>query len=372
MKSLKLVLLSFLIMTGFTTTSCSKNPRLYAGGFTKGDEKGLNVYELNRKTGGLTLLSQSDAGPNPSYFCFSSGKNLLYAANEVSEFKGSRGGGLTTLRYDPQTASLEKISEMVIPYGGPCYISISPDNGFLFVANYPRGSVVVVRLNKEGIPEAVTDTILYNPEKPNASHAHMILSDPQGKHIYVTDLGLDRVVIYNFDNREGKLIQIENGIVPVAEGSGPRHFSFSADGSKMYLINELGSTMMAFSNERGKGLRLLQTLSTRGYSSVERNYCADVHIGESGKYIYGSNRGENSIVVYKIAADGTLSLAGHNTCGGDWPRNFVIDPSGEFLLAGNQRSDNIAVFRINSKTGLPEGPVNSINMKAPACLKFIP
>ena len=198
----------------------------------------------------------------------------------------------------------------------------------------------------------------------------MILSDPQGKHIYVTDLGLNRVVIYNFDTREGKLKQVENGIIPVPEGSGPRHFTFNPDGSKMYLINELGSTMMTFNNDKQKGLKLIQTLSTTGFRSVEKNYCADIHMGKSGEYLYGSNRGENSIVVFKIGNDGMLSLAGHSSCGGDWPRNFVIDPSGNFLLAGNQRSDDISVFRINRKTGIPEGPVDSTMMKGPACLKF--
>ncbi len=372
MKFLRAFLFSFVIMTSFISTGCGENPRLFAGGFTKGDEKGLNVYEFDNRSGELTLLSQSDAGPNPAYFCFSTRHNLLYAANEVMEFKGKPGGGLTTLKYDPGKASFEKLSEMVIPHGGPCFISISPDSGYLFMANYPRGSVAVIRLNKEGIPEMVTDTILYNPEKPNASHAHMILGDPQGKHIYVTDLGLNRVVVYNFDTVNGKLIQLENGIIPVAEGSGPRHFTFSSDGSKMYLINELGSTMMTFSNDAQSGLKLIQTLSTRGFKQVDKNYCADVHIGESGEYIYGSNRGENSIVVYKIGGDGMLNLAGHSSCGGDWPRNFVIDPSGKFLLAGNQRSDNIAVFRINSKTGIPDGPVDSTIMKGPACLKFFP
>lgn len=364
------LLISIFIMMGIVTTGCSNNPRFFAGGFTKGDEMGMNVYELDSRRGSLTLISQADAGPNPSFFCYSPRKKLLYAANEVMEFKGQPGGGITTLRYDSGNASFEKAGEMVIPYGGPCYISISPDSGFLFVANYPKGSVAVVKLNEEGIPETVTDSILYNPEKPNASHAHMIMSDPRGDHIFVTDLGLDRIVIYDFDTREGKLIQLENGIISIAPGSGPRHFIFSSDGSEMYLINELGSTIMTFKNDHNGGLSLLQTLSTRGFNSAEKNYCADIHSGKSGEFIYGSNRGENSIVVFKVADDGILSLAGHSTCGGDWPRNFVIDPSGKFLLAANQRSGNIVVFKINGRTGLPEGPVDSTLMKAPACLVF--
>jgi len=372
MKTFCTVIISFVSAVGIFISGCSQDPRLLAGGYTNGDEKGLNLYEFNSKSGKLKLLSQSDAGPNPGFFCFSPRKNLLYVSNEVRQFKGSPGGGLTTLRYDPREATFMKLNEMLIPYGGPCYISLSPDSGYLFMANYPKGSVVVIKLDAGGIPEIITDTILYDPEKPEASHAHMVLCDPRGKHIYVTDLGLDRVVIYDFDSGTGKLIPVENGIKQVTKGSGPRHFTFNTDGSRMYLINELGSTLMTFSNDPGSGLTLLQSLSTRGFRAADKNYCADIHIGKNGRYLYGSNRGENSIVVFRITDDGTLSLAGHSSCGGDWPRNFVIDPSGNFLLSGNQRSDQISVFRINRKTGIPYTLVDSVLIKAPACLKYLP
>jgi 6-phosphogluconolactonase len=163
---------------------------------------------------------------------------------------------------------------------------------------------------------------------------------------------------------------IENGIIEVPKGSGPRHFVFSASGEKMYLINELGSTMMVFNVDENGVLKLVQTMSTLEEGFEGESCCADVYISRDGKYLYGSNRGENTIVVYSINKDGSLSLAGRSSCGGDWPRNFIIDPLGRFLLAGNQRSDRISVFRINGTTGLPEGPVASAVMKAPACLKF--
>lgn len=363
-------MLSFLAMIGFTTSGCGENPKFFAGGYAKGEEKGMFVYELDKKSGSVKLLSQADAGPNPSYFCYSPENKLMYAANEVGMFLDQRGGGLTTLRYNDNDATLDKISEMVVPFGGPCYISISPDKGYLFLANYGSGSVAVVRLNDQGIPETVTDTVRYMVERPFRSNPHMVMSDPLGNHIFVTDLGQDRFVVYEFDAGTGKLNQVENGVVTVEKGSGPRHFTFSADASRMYLINELGSTMMTFSNDHKGNLTLMQTVSTRGFNSAEKNYPGDAHAGKNGEYIYGSNRGENSIVIYKVADDGTLNLAGHTTCGGDWPRNFVIDPSGEFLLVGNQRSDNIAVFKINKKTGMPEGPVENVVMQAPACLKF--
>jgi len=370
MKSNQLFICSFILILGFINIGCRENPKLFAGGFTKGDEKGMYVYEFNSRNGGLELISLSDVGPSPSYFCFSDRHSLIYALNEVMEFKGSFGGGLTTLKYNIKNGQFEKLNEMLIPYAGPCYISMSPDSGYLFIANYPNGSVAVVKLDETGIPESITDTILYVKEEPDRSHAHMILGDPQGKYIYLTDLGLDRILRYNFDRQSGKLILTENGITALPVRSGPRHFVFNADGSKLYVINELGSTIMVFNTDETLGLKLIQTLPTVREGFEDDNYCADIHISNNGKFLYGSNRGENTIVIFNIAEDGVLNLAGHIACGGNWPRNFVIDPSGKFLLAGNQKSDQISVFRINKKTGIPEGPVSIASMKMPACLKF--
>jgi 6-phosphogluconolactonase len=359
-----------LLAMGLISTGCRENSKLFAGGFTEDSAKGFSVFTFNEKDGNLELIAESDAGPSPSYFCFSENNDLIYSLNEVSEFKGKTGGGLTTLKYDSKTGQCEKLNELVVPYGGPCYISKSADNCFLFLANYGSASVAVVKLDNAGIPERVTDSILYETDSSNVSHPHMIQQDRAGKYVYVTDLGLDRIMIYDLDKNAGKLIQKNNGFVSVPKGSGPRHFIFNADGSKMYLINELDSTMMTFSVDKAGCLELIQTLPATREDFNGKSYCADVHIGGDGKFLYGSNRGENTIVIFNILENGKLNLAGHFTCGGDWPRNFVIDPSGRFLLVGNQRSDQISVFRIDKKTGLPEGPVSTSFLKAPACLKF--
>ena len=174
--------------------SCKKEYTLMVGGFTKKNgEKGMSVFKFNARNGDLKLLSESDVGPSPSYFCFSKKDSLFYVNNEVMQFRGSFGGGLSTFRYDPMTHEFSKQNELLIPYGGPCFISMSSDSGYLFLANYPNGSVAVVKLNKRGIPESISDTILYMKDEPDASHAHMILEDPSATHVYVTDLGLDRI-----------------------------------------------------------------------------------------------------------------------------------------------------------------------------------
>jgi 6-phosphogluconolactonase len=360
-----------LVLTSLVLSSCKKEYKLFVGGFTtKAGEKGMSVFNFNSSNGKLKLITESDVGPSPSYFCYSGKNKMFYVLNEVMEFNGKFGGGLTTLKYDDKTNQFEKKNEILIPYGGPCFISMSADSGYLFTANYPNGSVTVVKLDKDGIPETITDTILYVKEEPDRSHAHMILQDPGGKHVYVTDLGLDRVVVYDFDKGNGKLNQIENGIASLPQKSGPRHFTFNADGSKLYVINELGSIMTVFDVDKNQGLKLIQTLPTKKDDLIANNYCADIHLSRDGKFLYGSNRGENNIVTYKVGSDGLLSLAGHTTCGGDWPRNFVLDPSGKFLLVGNQKSNYISVFRIDRKTGLPSVALDSARVKMPACLKF--
>jgi 6-phosphogluconolactonase len=361
----------YIILICLTLTSCKKDYKLFVGGFTtKEGEKGMSVFNFNTSNGKLKLISESDVGPSPSYFCFSEKNKMFYVLNEVMKFKDQFGGGLITFKYDDKNSHFEKKNELLIPYGGPCYISMSADSGYLFIANYPNGSVAVVRLDNSGIPETITDTILYVKEEPVRSHAHMILRDPAGKHVYVTDLGLNRVVTYNFDTKEGKLSQLENGIADLPLRTGPRHFAFSADWSRLYVINELGSSLAVFNVDVNKGLTLLQTLPTTRKDFKESNSCAEIDISKDGKFLYGSNRGENTIVTFKIENDGLLSLAGHTTCGGDWPRNFVIDPTGKFILVGNQKSNYISVFRINKKTGLPSIVLDSARVKMPACLKF--
>ena len=355
----------------FALTCCKKEYKLFVGGYTTQDgESGMSVFNFNTRNGSLELITEADVGPNPSYICYSAKYEILYVLNEVMEFRGNSGGGLTSLKYYKKTSQFEKINEMLIPYGGPCFISISADNKYLFIANYPKGSISVVRLDEKGLPQEISDTILYVKDEPEASHAHMILSDPAGKHVYVTDLGLDRISACDFDSKKGKLNQIENGITSFPKGSGPRHFTFNSDATMLYVINELGSTIKAFNVDNKHGLTCVQTLSSVRENYSGQNYCADIHLGKDGRYLYGSNRGENTIVTFKVRNDGLLNLAGHTSCGGNWPRNFTIDPSGKFLLVGNQKSDTVSVFRIDRKTGLPSKLSGFAAVRSPACLKF--
>ncbi|HBQ84668.1 MAG: hypothetical protein A2X05_08185 [Bacteroidetes bacterium GWE2_41_25] len=363
--------LVLLLAVLFSDAANCQLSRLYVGKYAKEGEKGLHIIDVDLSKGTFTTVSESDAGTNPSYFCISKKRSLIYAVNEVGRIKDVRAGSVSTLRFDAKNGKTEKLNEISVPNGGPCYISLSADEGFLLVANYGGGSVAVVRLDANGIPFEVSDTIIYKGEEGTRSRGHMIAPGLGGKKIYVTDLGLDRVAVYDLDPVSGKLKLINNGYAKLAKGAGPRHFAFGKDGTRMYVINELNSTMTVFNVGNSGELNEIQTLSTLPEGFSGKNFCADVHVAGNGKYVYGSNRGHNSIVTYKVGPEGKLTLVGHTSCGGDWPRNFVLDPSGKYLIAGNQNSGNISLFSLDKKTGLPQLPSKDFKIESPSCLKFI-
>lgn len=368
MKKQHIILLALM---GLGLNSClseSKNSMLVVGKYNENGEKGLEVFNLDEASGALTKLTDADAGPNPSYFCISKKHGILYAANEVMNFKGGQGGGITSLKMD--VLNMEKLNEFAIPNGSPCFISLSPAQDYLFLANYTGGSIAVVKLDDKGIPASISDSVSFMPIGEKNSHAHMISFSPGGEFVYLTDLGLDRIMVFSFDSSTGKLQELENSSVNQAPGAGPRHFVFNADASMMYVINELNSSISVFEADTSGQLKVVQEISTLVEGFAEKSFCADIKIGKDGKYLYGSNRGENTIVCFKIEKDGKLSFSGRISCGGDWPRNFTFDPSGKFLFVGNQRSGNISVFRLDDKTGIPIETSNSVEISSPSCLKF--
>ena len=362
---------------------CSNAPqtiRMYVGGYTNQDvSKGFHIIDVDLTNVTFTPVFEADAGPNPSYFCISKKRSIVYALNEISMFNDVRSlASVTALKLDTKAGTTEKIKELAVPNGGPAFISITPDEDFLLLANYGGGSIAVVRLDVNGLPSEVTDTIVFREEGIRSARGHMAKVGPNGK-VYISCLALDKVMILDLNKTTGKLTQ--TGYGSLAEGAGPRHFEFSKDGSKMFVINELGSTMTVFDIASDGSLREIQTISTLPEGWTGQNSCADVHLSKDGNYLYGSNRGHNSIVTYKVATDGKLSLVGHTPSGGNHPRNFTLDPSGKYLLVANtnagrpvpdlQNPENITLFEIDKNTGLPISSGISYTIRQPACLKFI-
>ena len=379
-KNLKLLMIAALI-AAFGCNHAPKTIRMYVGGYTGQDAaNGFYIIDFNLTDREFTTVAQLDAGPGPSYLAVSKKREMVYAANEtaITLDDGTRVGAVTAMKLNADGSNAEKVKELYLHQGGPCFVSLTPDEDFLLLAHYGAGAISVARLDGNGLPSEVTDTIVFRQEGIRSARGHMAVVAPNGK-VYFTCLALDKVMIFDLDKTTGKLTQ--TGYGSLAEGAGPRHFEFSKDGSKMFVINELGSTMTVFDIAGDGSLREIQTISTLPEDWTGQNSCADVHLSKDGNFLYGSNRGHNSIVTYKVAADGRLSLVGHTPSGGNHPRNFALDPSGKYIIVANtnarpfvpdmQTPENITFFEIDKNTGLPVLPGISYAVRQPACIKFI-
>jgi len=332
-----------------------------ASGYSRDGAADVLLCRLNGN-GSIDKISEIIVGDNPSYFTLGRG-GLIYLVNEVDTFNTKAGGGITTLRYNKKSKSLEKVSSMNQGGGGPCHIEVSVDGKFLITYNYGSGSVSVLRLNGEGIPEKVTDVIFYGEK----SHPHMTIHNPRLHTYYVSDLGLDRVHQLKLDTTLGLLMNADIAYFNGEPGSGPRHMAIDKSSANLYVINELNSTATVY-NILSDTVTAKQTVSALPEEFTEKSYCADIHLSRNGKKIYGSNRGHNSIVTFRVGVDGKLSEPSHRDCGGNWPRNFAVSPSGKFFLVANQRSDEISVVREGAHS---DEAVSSLTLNAPSCVRFL-
>ena len=327
------------------------------------------LIELDEDSGNLKQLYQQKDVKSPGFLTFSPDKKFLYcvaSGNKIRSYKIESDGSLTFLNEKPSTGK------------GPCHIEISKSGKAVVVANYGSGDTTVVSVGDDGSFKGDarnhSHTGFKAPSKSprqKGPHAHNVRMSPDGKYCFVSDLGLDKIVTYKFDESFEKLTLNTPTHAVVSTGAGPRHFTFHENGKFAYVINELDSTVSVF-HYIGEGkLNLKQTLTTKPTDWTENNNCADIHVHPNGQFLYGSNRGNNSIVIYKINQDdGKLTLVGHESTRGNWPRNFAISPSGDFLLVANRRTNDVQVFTIDKSTGKLSHK-SSLNLPAPICLKFI-
>jgi 6-phosphogluconolactonase len=247
------------------------------------------------------------------------------------------------------------------------------------VANYGGGSVAALPIQGDGRLGPATAAIQHegsgiNPRRQEAPHAHSINLDRANRYAFAADLGLDRILVYRFDPARGTLAPHEPPSIAIAPGSGPRHFALHPGGRFAYVINEITLTVTAMEYDAGKGvLKEIQTVSTLPEGAAKNGSTAELQVHPSGKFLYGSNRGHDSIAIFAIdAATGRLTPAGHQPTGGKTPRNFGIDPTGSYLLAANQDSDTITVFRIDPQTGRLTPTGQTLEAPRPVCVKFMP
>jgi len=347
---------------------------LYVGTYTtSGKSEGIYGYHMDA-TGALTR-STSIRSVNPSFLTIDRSKRFLYAVNEFGEFLEKPGGAVSAFAIDPATGNLRLLNQQATQGADPCHLSVDSKKRTLLVANYTGGNVSVFPLRSDGTLGVVAEVKQHEgsgpKEQQKGPHAHCVIFDRAERHAFAADLGIDKVMIYRFDR--GKLSPAAQPFAELKSGAGPRHLSFHPSGKFLYVISELDSTMSAFKYDEREGtLTMIETVSTLPSDFTGTSYCADVHVSPSGQFLYGSNRGHNSIVVFAIdQREGRLMLVEHVSTEGNWPRNFTIDPSGTFLLVANQRSDNVVVFSIDPSNGRLKPTGVNEQIPSPVCLRFL-
>src|ERR1051325_8155021 len=348
--------------------------RIYVASFNGGKSEGIWRCLLNSQSGTLQLEKGFREGAqNPLYVATDPQQRFLFVADYVEPGDGQT-GAISSYAMDRATGCLKFLSRKPSEGTIPCYLSVSANSQFVLVANYGDGSVAVLRLGSQGeLGEVVSVQHHVAPAATPArqAHAHSIVLDAANRFAFVGELGLDQVIIYRFDAATGKLTP--SGSWSARNQAGPRHFRFHPDGRHAYLINELDSTVVAFDYDASKGtLTELQTLSTlpKGYQG--KNDCADLHVHGNGRFLYGSNRGHDSLAIFRIeAGTGRMEIVGHQSTEGNCPRSFAIDPSGAILAVGNKKSDSLVTFRIDQQQGTLTATKQTLGVPAPACITFV-
>ncbi len=351
---------------------------VYIGTYTSGESEGIYAYRLDHSTGELERFDTAAGAENPSFLAVHPGGRRLYAVNEIREFGGEPGGAVSSFSIDPASGELSALGRHASPGQGPCQLTVDATGRFVLVANYAGGSVTVLPLDPEGRVREAAEFVQHegssvNSERQSGPHAHSVTMAPSNDYALVADLGLDRIMVYRFDQSRGTLTPHDPPSVSTAPGAGPRHLAFHPSGRYAYLINELDSTVVAFTWDGAVGrLREFQTVSALPDGFEGTNAGADIHVCPAGDFLYASNRGHDSIAIFSIEREtGRLSRLGHESTRGSTTRNFGIDPAGEFLLAANRSSDSVVAFRVASDSGslAPTGQVARV--RSPACVKIV-
>lgn len=339
----------------------------YVGTYTRGESKGIYRYAIGND-GKLRKVGLVAEETNPSFLAKSHDGKFLLAVNEVRDDSGN-GGQVAS--YAIHGDGLKFVDRK--PSGGasPCYVSVDK-LGHVLTANYHSGTVGLLELSPSGELKGPLDTHQHDGNGTTARqkgpHAHMATMNPKGNYIVSTDLGTNELWFYKLDNTQKKLNFTQKLALPA--GAGPRHLVFHPQKNWFYVINELSSTVAQIKMDSKENYEIMHTISTLPKEYKGENNCADIHISNDGKFLYASNRGHNSIAVFKIdPRNGRLSLVEHTLVQGDWPRNFALTPNGEFVLVANQRSNNIVSFKRDRKNGTLEY-VDQTEAPSPVCLLF--
>ena len=367
-----LLLLALLPLKGSTQDNHTNDNSLpfFVGTYTNTSSKGIYQYTLDPQTGILRNKRVMAQCTNPSFLALNKDGNILLAVNEVNTNKGCG----TVESYEINEEKLRFISRSSSGGAHPCFVAVN-QQGVVLTANYSGGNVGLLHMSPKGELSPLLDTQEHNTPKNGTSeksaHAHSVYFLPQQQRFLSADLGNDEIWCSKWNSSQKKIISKKTCTTPTQKGAGPRHMAFHPNGKWVYVINELNSTVSLYDISTKCQLTPRSNYSTLPTNFQGKNYPGDVHISDDGKYLYGSNRGHNSIAIFAIdQTSGKLSLVSHESTRGDWPRNFSLSPQGKFLLVANQKSDNIICFARDLKTGMLQYR-DSIQAPIPACILFM-
>jgi 6-phosphogluconolactonase len=350
---------------------------LYVGTYNGKNSKGIYVSRFDSAAGRLGEVRLAAEARDPSFLAVHPGGGFLYAVNEVGEFQGQAGGGVSAFAVNRSTGDLRALNQQSTRGVAPCHLSVDPSGHAVLVANYMGGSIASFPIGADGSLSPAITFVQHrgkgpNPQRQEGPHAHAIYLDEGNRHAVVADLGLDQLLVYRFDSKTGALQPNTPASFALKPGAGPRHLAFAPGGRRAYCISEMHSTLTALSYDPSRGeFRELQTVSTLPEAYKGDSSTAEVAVHPSGRFVYGSNRGHDSIAVFSVErGSGRLTLVQHQLIGGRTPRGFAIDPTGRWLLAGNQGSDQITVFQIDSRTGTLTPSGAPVSVGSPVSLVF--
>jgi 6-phosphogluconolactonase len=352
---------------------------VYIGTYTVRGSLGIYASNFDPLSGQFDSPRLQAETINPAFLAIHKNGRFLYAVSEINDYNDQRSGAVRAYAIDRKTSGLTLLNEVSSGGAGPCYISIDGSGKYVLVANYHGGSVAVFPILEDGRLGGNSAFVQHygssvNPARQKEPHTHSIATSPDNRFAIAADLGLDQLLLYGFDVDKGSLAANNPPFAAISPGGGPRHFVFDPRGSFLYTIDEIASTVSVFSYDpRNTELILQQTISSLSEGFSGNNEAADIHIDAQGKFLYASNRGQDSIKVFAVdEGDGTLASVGDVASGGKTPRNFAIDPSGNHLIVGNEDSDNLVTFHIDRESGKLSPTGNVVKVPSPVCIVFLP
>jgi len=361
--------------------------RLYIGTYTEpikfgtgeilqSKGKGIIAADFNAEDGKLEIIHVNEGIENPSFLTLNSDGTYLFAVNELKVWEAAESGTVSSFKVERESGRLEFLSRRLTYGTDPCHVAVANDDRTLYVSNFMSGSVCVLPILEDGSLSEASQRIQHtgsslHPLRQKGPHAHSCIFDQEGKYAIVPDLGIDKLMVYQVDERDGSLLEPSTEI-ELPKGYGPRSGCFNKAGNRCYIIQELASGITVYEYQMERSIfRELQYISSIPKEDSGDNICAHIQMTPDEKFLFGSNRGHDSIVTYKInEEDGTLTYLRTQSCMGKTPRHFSIDPTGRYLLVANQDTDQIITFRINQDTGELK-KVNETAMGTPVCIRFV-